>query len=221
MTGRRSPANLNTVPSLLRPGRGTYIYPPPLPRLHPPTPPPLSSPRPSARDMQVTVSFLTVKLSLVRIPRARLHKFYYPLLRQILSPKNTFLNVTCNELELSILAESQALEDFESVAENDRKKRSRSPSRDSGSSQDLDSPSPPILEDLDCVQVCHESWNVLQIDSHSDGIGERYYSCPFHESTNLFGQISLAPESTNFPHLLPKPEFPSYTSLLICAISSL
>ena len=122
--------------------------------------------------MQVTISFLPVKLSLVRIPRSRLHKFYHPLLRQILSPKHTFLNVTCNELELSILAESQTLEDFESVAESDRKKRSRSPSRDSDSSQDLDSPSPPIIEEWDCVQVCHESWNVLQIDSHSDGIGE-------------------------------------------------
>ncbi|KAF9647844.1 hypothetical protein BDM02DRAFT_3156000 [Thelephora ganbajun] len=120
--------------------------------------------------MQVTVSFLPVKLSLVRIPRARLHKFYHPLLRQILSPKHTFLNVTCNELELSILAESQVLEDFESVAENDRKKRSRSPSRDSDSSQDSRSLSPPIIEDWDCVEVCHESWNVLQIDSHSDGI---------------------------------------------------
>lgn len=135
-------------------------------------PPPPSPPRPFARDMQVTISFLPVKLSLVRIPRARLHRFYHPLLRQILSPKHTFLNVTCNELELSILAESHALEDFESVAENDRKKRSRSPSRDSNSSRDSGSPSPPILEDWDYVQVCHESWNVLQIDSHSDGIGE-------------------------------------------------
>jgi len=122
--------------------------------------------------MQVTISFLPVKLSLVRIPRSRLHKFYHPLLRQILSPKHTFLNITCNELELSILAESQALENFESVAENDRKKGSRSPSRDSDSSQDVDSLSPPTLEDWDYVQVCHESWNVLQIDSHSDGIGE-------------------------------------------------
>lgn len=129
-------------------------------------------PRPLVMHMQVTISFLPVKLSLVRIPRSRLHKFYHPLLRQILSPKHTFLNVTCNELELSILAESQTLEDFESVAESDRKKRSRSPSRDSDSSQDLDSPSPPIIEEWDCVQVCHESWNVLQIDSHSDGIGE-------------------------------------------------
>ena len=120
--------------------------------------------------MQVTISFLPVKLSLVRIPRPRLHGFYHPLLRQILSPNHTFLNVTCNELELSILAESQALEDFESVAENDRKNRSRSPSRDSGSP---DSPSLPTLEeDWDCVEVCHESWSVLQIDSHSDGIGE-------------------------------------------------
>ena len=154
----------------------TYIL------LRPPPPhlrPPFSSPRPFVRVMQVTVSFLPVKLSLVRIPRARLHNFYHPLLRQILSPKHTFLNLTCNELELSILAESQTLEDFEPVAENDRKKRSRSPSRDSGPPQDLDSPPPPILEDWDRVQVCHEFWNVLQIDSHSDGIGE-CVSCPPH-----------------------------------------
>ena len=133
---------------------------------------PSSPHRPFARDMQVTISFLPVKLSLVRIPRSRLHKFYHPLLRQILSPKHTFLNITCNELELSILAESQALEDFESVAENDWKMRSRSPSRDSDSLEGFGSPSPSILEDWDCVQVCHESWSVLQIDSHSDGIGQ-------------------------------------------------
>jgi hypothetical protein len=169
--------------------------------------------------MQVTISFLPVKLSLIRIPRARLHKFYHPLLRQILSPKHTFLNVTCNELELTILAEGQTLEDFESVAENDRKKRYRSPSRDSESSLDLDSPSPPILEDWDCVQVCHESWNVLQIDSHSNGIGE-CVNYPLHEFAYLFGQISPALESTNFPHLLQRLEFPSYTSLPIYAILS-
>lgn len=169
--------------------------------------------------MQVTVSFLPVKLSLVRIPRSRLHKFYHPLLRQILSPNHTFLSVTCNELELSILAESRALEDFESVAGNDRKKRSRPSSRDSDSSQGSGSPSPPILEDWDCVQVCRESWNVLQIDSHSNGIGE-CVSHPIHESIHTLGKISPVLESTNFPHLSPKPEFPSYTSLPICVTSS-
>ncbi|KAH7916275.1 hypothetical protein BJ138DRAFT_996108 [Hygrophoropsis aurantiaca] len=110
---------------------------------------------------QVTISLLPVSLSLVHIPRSRLAQLSHPILRQILQPNPTFLNITCNEIELSIFAEHHMLVDFEPIARRDRhKQRSRS---GSGSSRKRGS---------DCatepVEVSCERWNVLQIDSHSD-----------------------------------------------------
>ncbi|KAG1833498.1 hypothetical protein EV424DRAFT_1618389 [Suillus variegatus] len=99
----------------------------------------------------VTVSLLPVSLSLVHIPRSRLPQLSHPVLRQILQPNPTFINVTCNEIELSLFAESHMLADFEPVARRDRQRqRSRS---GSGS---------------DHLEISYEKWNVLQIDSHSD-----------------------------------------------------
>ncbi|KAF9077004.1 hypothetical protein BDP27DRAFT_1379868 [Rhodocollybia butyracea] len=113
--------------------------------------------------MQVTISLLPVSLSLVRIPRYRCSEPHLlPLLiRQVLQPSPTFLNLTCNEIEFSIFAETHALDEFESIARRDRQKqRSRS---GSGSSHH-DSPA------MEPVQISYEKWNVLQIDSHSDAL---------------------------------------------------
>lgn len=117
--------------------------------------------------MQVTVTFLPVSLSLVRIPRSRLSKLSHPLLRQILKPNPTFLNITCNELELSVFAESDVLEDFEAIAKRDRQKkisRSRPRSRKASCANADDS-------EYDFVEISYDTCNVLQIDSHSDGLG--------------------------------------------------
>ena len=113
---------------------------------------------------EVTISLLPASLSLVHIPRPRLAQLYHPILRQILQPKSTFLNITCNEVELSIFADETMLKDFEPIARRDRnKQRSRSssgsgPKRIGGSDQEL-------------VEISCEKWSVLQIDSHNDQIG--------------------------------------------------
>lgn len=117
----------------------------------------ISAPRPS----NVTITLLPVSLSLVHIPRARLPHLTHPVLRQILQPNPIFLNVTCNEIELTLFAEHRNLADLERVARQDRQRqRSRS---GSGSSRKR-----PSLSDDDRVEITCERWNVLQIDSHSD-----------------------------------------------------
>ncbi|KAG1752547.1 uncharacterized protein EDB91DRAFT_1044561 [Suillus paluster] len=110
----------------------------------------------------VTISLLPVSLSLVHIPRSRLPQLSHPVLRQILQPNPTFLNVTCNEIELSLFAESHMLADFEPVARRDRQRqRSRSGSGTSSKRTMTESPQ-------DHLEISYEKWNVLQIDSHSD-----------------------------------------------------
>ncbi|KAJ3847128.1 hypothetical protein EV368DRAFT_51722 [Lentinula lateritia] len=122
--------------------------------------------------MQVTISLLPVSLSLVHIPRSRLAHLSSPIIRQILQPNPTFLNLTCNEIELSIFAESHVLDEFETIARRDRQKqRSRS---GSGSSR-KNFPDSQVVEP---VQISYEKWSVLQIDSHSDALdnaGARVY----------------------------------------------
>jgi hypothetical protein len=113
--------------------------------------------------MDVTISILPASLSLVHIPRSRLSQLSHPILRQILQPNPSFLNVTCNEIELSLFIEHQMLEDFEPIARRDRQRqRSRS---GSGSSRKVS----PFYNEP--IEISYERWSVLQIDSHSDGYG--------------------------------------------------
>jgi len=113
--------------------------------------------------MQVTLSLLPVSLSLVHIPRSRLDSLSHPLLRQLLHPNPAFLNITCNEIELSIFAEHYMLRDFEPVARRDRhRQRSRS---DSSSGRKNSN------RGYEPIEISYEKWSVLQIDSHSDQIG--------------------------------------------------
>jgi hypothetical protein len=114
--------------------------------------------------MQVTISLLPVSLSLVHVPRSRLAQLSHPVLRQILQPNPTFLNVTCNEIELSLFAEHHMLADFEPIARHDRQ-RQRSRSGSASSRKNDTRPS------LDPVEISYEKWNVLQIDSHSNQLG--------------------------------------------------
>lgn len=97
--------------------------------------------------MQVTISLLPVSLSLVHIPRQRLPHLTSPILRQILHPRPTFLNVTANDIELSIFAEEHVLRDFEPIARRDRHHRR-----------------------AHALEISYEKWSVLQIDSHSDQV---------------------------------------------------
>ncbi|KIL70260.1 hypothetical protein M378DRAFT_183814 [Amanita muscaria Koide BX008] len=106
--------------------------------------------------MRVTVTVLPVSLSLLHIPRSRLAQLSHHIIRQILQPNPVFLSITSNEIELSIFAESQSLQEFEHIAKRDRHKyHSRSPFRQS----------PP--HDFEPIDISCETWRVLQIDSHN------------------------------------------------------
>ena len=121
-----------------------------------------------ARPSNVTITLLPVSLSLVHIPRSRLPQLTHPILRQILQPNPTFLNVTCNEIELTLFAEHHNILDLDLIARQDRRtQRSRS---GSGSSRKRS-----FVYDSDQVEITCEHWNVLQIDSHSDQLGMSSY----------------------------------------------
>jgi hypothetical protein len=118
--------------------------------------------------MQVTISLLPASLSLVHIPRSRLPQLSHPILKQILQPNPTFLNVTCNEVELSIFADENMLQDFEPIARRDRsKQRSRSGSGSTSGGRKRSASG----ADQELVEISYEKWSVLQIDSHSNQIG--------------------------------------------------
>jgi hypothetical protein len=134
--------------------------------------------------MQVTISLLPVSLYLVRIPRSRLSALSHPLLRQILKPNHSFLNITCNELELSVLAEKDLLHDFDPIAKKDRQKLLISRSRPGPRSKS---------EDYEFVELSYDTWNVLQIDSHSDALGKCFHHfLGFDYFVSRFPKISPA-----------------------------
>ncbi|PFH51296.1 hypothetical protein AMATHDRAFT_142951 [Amanita thiersii Skay4041] len=115
---------------------------------------------PHRPSMQVTVSLLPVSLSLVHIPRSRLPQLSHPILRQILQSNPVFLNVTSNQIELSIFADSRSLEEFELIARRDRhKQRSRSGSASSARQT--------FTHEFEPIEISYEKWRVLQIDSHN------------------------------------------------------
>jgi hypothetical protein len=118
-----------------------------------------------SHSMQVTISLLPASLSLVHIPRSRLHQLSHPVLSQILQRNPTFLNLTCNEIELSLFADDHMLADFEPIARRDRlRQRSRSGSG-------FRCRAPFFVCHTEPVEISFEKWSVLQIDSHSDQLG--------------------------------------------------
>ncbi|KAG7097287.1 hypothetical protein E1B28_004652 [Marasmius oreades] len=111
-----------------------------------------------------TLQLLSVSLTLVSIPRYRVPSFSSVIIRQILQPSPAkFLNISSNEIELSIFAEAHTLVEFEELARKDRQRqRSNSGSRPS-KNRDAQSPFVPI-------EVSYEQWSVLQLESHSDSL---------------------------------------------------
>ncbi|KAH8094867.1 hypothetical protein BXZ70DRAFT_908666 [Cristinia sonorae] len=106
-----------------------------------------------------TITLLPVSLSIVHLPRSRIHGHFHPLLRQLLLPSPAFLSLTCNELELSLFAEHHLLRDFEPIAKKDAR---RLLARERGR------PSKSRKVEWEPIELSAERWNVLQIDSHSD-----------------------------------------------------
>jgi len=125
--------------------------------------------------MQTTLQLLPVSLTLVSIPRNRVPTLSSYIIRQILQPSPAkFLNISSNEIELSIFAESHTLAEFEGIARRDRQKqRSRSGS--------ISSRGQGTRTDFAPVEVSYERWSVLQVDSHSDSLG----------AENVFSSILL------------------------------
>ncbi|KAF7352582.1 ACT-7 domain-containing protein [Mycena venus] len=101
--------------------------------------------------MQVTITRLPTALSIVSIPRSRLDALSHPVLRALLQPNPSFLSITCNALELSLFAEPDSLRAFDAIARADQAATSSNCTRA-----------------LEPVEISHDRWNVLQIDSHSD-----------------------------------------------------
>lgn len=92
------------------------------------------------------IEVLPVSLSLVRIPRSRVSGLFHPILSQILRPDPTFLNVTCNELELSMFAADSVVDDFAPVARRDRRRLDKRPA-------------------FEPVEISSDKWKVIQIPS--------------------------------------------------------
>ena len=118
-----------------------------------------------------TISLLPVSLSLVHIPRSRIRDQLHPILRQLLLPAPTFLNVTSNEIELSIFAEHHTLQDLQVTARRDA--CVKPVGRERPSSKDRRRLS--NREEWEPIEVSQERWNVLQIDSHAEGLGQYDY----------------------------------------------
>lgn len=115
-----------------------------------------------------TITILDGSLSLVHIPRSRLTELNRPILKQLLRKSPKFLNLTANEIELSIFAEDDELSDFEPIARRDRQKRLRDSVSASGRHRRRrPSNSHDVLES---VEISFEKWNVLQIDFHDDNL---------------------------------------------------
>ncbi|KAH9927257.1 uncharacterized protein B0H18DRAFT_1084778 [Fomitopsis serialis] len=109
----------------------------------------------------VTISLLPVSLALV-----------HHILRQILRPKTSFLNITCNEIELSLFAEGHALKEFENIARKDVRKLRRRRETQSASRPCQRAQSRRRRPDWEPIEVSSDRWSVLQIDSHSDSLGD-------------------------------------------------
>lgn len=120
----------------------------------------------------VTITILDTSLSLVHIPRSRLTELNRPVLKQLLRKSPKFLNLTANEIELSIFAEDDELADFEPIARRDRQKqrlRDRADSVSAPAGHRRRRPSHSV-DVQDPVEISIERWRVLQIDSHDDSL---------------------------------------------------
>lgn len=100
-------------------------------------------------DMMIEV--LPVSLHLVRVPRARVHDHMQPILRQLLQPDAPgFLNITLNNIELSVLAPEPLASDFASFAYEDARLSRRRRYRELG---------------FEPVELSEDKWKVIQIPS--------------------------------------------------------
>ncbi|KAG9041203.1 hypothetical protein FS837_012553 [Tulasnella sp. UAMH 9824] len=164
----------------------------------------------------VTITVLPVTLSLVRIPKHRLSHFAHPIIKLILSDStsSTFLNISTNASEVSIIAREQDLSSFVKIARKDNRRirrqiqrnvrkeseSSATPSSAPRSGQESGAPSPvrPSPRSrrervLQPVEVS-SSWSALQIDSHGEQLGDA--SARIREISWLLAGISILYQSS-------------------------
>ncbi|KAF8591472.1 hypothetical protein K439DRAFT_898768 [Ramaria rubella] len=124
-----------------------------------------------------TLTLLPDLLALVHIPRSRLNYFSHQVVKQILTPAPSFLNITCNKLELTLFAHHAILVEFEPLARKDRQRLRKSATFRR----------PITQRQYDPVEVSYDTWNVLQLDTHDDrldnaGARVRELSAPLAEA---------------------------------------
>jgi hypothetical protein len=123
-------------------------------------------------DMMIEV--LPVSLHLVRIPRARVHEHFQPILRQLLQPTApAFLNVTLNEIELSVFAAEPLADDFGYLAYQDARTARRRRSKEQA---------------FEPIELADDKWKVIQIPSPG--------MC---DSATLLRETSPHPNNSWFP----------------------
>lgn len=115
----------------------------------------------------VTITILPCSLSLVHIPRPRIAELSRPILKQILRKQPTFLNLTANEIELSIFAEDESVGDFEPIARRDRQRQRVRAEARAGS---VHGHRTKRAVNTQPVEISFEKWKVLQIDAHEDSL---------------------------------------------------
>lgn len=124
-----------------------------------------------------TITILDVSLSLVHIPRSRVADLNRPILKQLLRRSPKFLNLTANELELSIFVENDALGEFEVVARKDRQKLRCRELAATGAASRRRRREAKLNLTLQPVEISLDKWRVLQIDSHEDALSKFHYVC--------------------------------------------
>jgi hypothetical protein len=170
----------------------------------------------SQPPIPVTITLLPISLSLIHIPRSRLIQLSHPIIHLLLSQSPTFLNITCNEIEISLFVHHHALKDFEPIARRDRL-RAHSRSKSSSSATNNHSNGCSSSAAFEAVETSYEKWNVLQIDSHSEQLGElRYETDACQETKPLISpQTILEREFGSCQHPWQTQAYPSCTSRLI------
>ncbi|KAG8989505.1 hypothetical protein FRB90_002207 [Tulasnella sp. 427] len=169
----------------------------------------------------VTITVLPVALSLVRIPKHRLPRLAHPIIKLVLSDtsSSTFLNVSTNPSEVSIIAREEDLAPFVDIAHRDNRRVRRQVERiarrgsarasgvpspsdegtgEEGGAAPSSSPTRPSARSrrervLQPVEVS-SSWSALQIDSHGDQLGDA--SARIREISSLLCGISILYQSS-------------------------
>jgi hypothetical protein len=93
-------------------------------------------------------------LALCHIPRSRITDFSYLVTEQFVAqPPRSFLNITTNEIEMSIIADAEAMRGFASFIRTDTERIRRAIKNGSRSSLD------------DVVEISEETWSVIIVET--------------------------------------------------------